>query len=95
MSYALGREMQIDRREFLRELPKAMHDLSYEVSDDKVIAGSRDRRIEITMTDEGVRKLGSLQLPMERIDFDFVGYTEEEIESFMADFDRHTMRLGQ
>ena len=95
MSYALSREMQMDRQEFLRELPKAIDDLSYEVSGDKVIAGSGDRRIEITMTDEEVRELGSLHLPMERIDFDFVGYTREEIEAFMADFDRHTMRLGQ
>jgi hypothetical protein len=95
MSYALSREMQMDRQEFLRELPKAMGDLSYEVVGNKVIAGSRERRIEITMTDEGVRKLGSLNLPMEQIDLDFVGYAQEEIEAFMADFDRHTMRLGQ
>ena len=95
MSHTLSREMQLGRQEFLRELPKAIGNLSYEVFDDRVTVRDEGRRLEITMTDEGTRDVGSLHLPMERIDFDFIGYTKEEVESFMVRFDKHTLRLGQ
>ena len=95
MCYTVSREMQLGRAEFLRELPKAMGGLSYEVLGDRVTVGDNGRRLEITMIDEGTRDMGSLHLPMERIDFDFSGYTQEEVDSFMARFDRHTLRLGQ
>ncbi len=95
MSYTITRKMQLGREEFLRELPKAMGGLRYEVSGDRVTAQDENRRLEITMTQEETRDIGSLHLPMERIDFDFSSYTEAEVEAFMAQFDRHTLRLGQ
>ena len=95
MSYTMSREMQLGREEFLRELPKAMGGLRYEVSGNRVTARDQNRRLEITMIEEETRELGSLRLPMERIDFDFNGYTDEEVEAFMTRFDRHTLRLGQ
>jgi hypothetical protein len=86
--------MQLQREEFLRELPRAVGNLEHQVAGNKVTVKDGDRRVEITLTDEGERHLGSLNLPMERIDFEFIGYTQEEIDAFMERFDQHTLREG-
>jgi hypothetical protein len=94
MSVKFSREMQLKREEFLRELPKAIGYLEHQVSGNRVTVKDGDRRVEIALTDEGERHLGSLDLPMERIDFEFIGYTQEEIDAFMERFDQHTLRAG-
>jgi hypothetical protein len=94
MSVKFSREMQLKREEFLRELPKAVGNLEHQVLGNKVTVKDGDRRVEIALTDEGERHLGSLDLPMERIDFEFIGYTQEEIDAFMERFDQHTLREG-
>ena len=50
--------------------------------------------MEICLTDEGVHDLGSLHLPMEKIDFEFQGYTQDEVNVFMKHFDVSTQRGG-
>ena len=94
MSVKFSREMQLKREVFLRELPQAIGYLEHEISDNKVTVKDGDRRVEIALTDEGERHLGSLDLPMERIDFEFIGYTQKEVDAFMERFDQQTLREG-
>lgn len=94
MSIRLSREMQLTREEFLRELPGAVGNMEHRLQGSKVIVGDGDRRIEIGLVDEGIRDLGSLHLPMEKIDFEFHGYNQDEINSFMHHFDVCTQRGG-
>lgn len=94
MPIKLSREMQLTRGEFLRELPKAIGNLNHQVAGDKVIITDGDRRLEIRLVDEGTLDVGSLHLPMEEVDFEFMGYTQEETDAFMARFDHHTQRTG-
>jgi hypothetical protein len=94
MSIRLSREMQLTREEFLRELPGAVGNMEHRLQGSKVIIGDGDRRIEIGLANEGIRDLGSLHLPMEKIDFEFYGYNQDEVNSFMHHFDVCTQRGG-
>jgi hypothetical protein len=94
MSIKLSREMQLSHQEFLRELPGAVGNLKHRLEGGKAIVGEGDRRVEIQFMDEGVRDLGSLRLPMGKIDFEFLGYTQDEVNTFMHHFDVCTQRGG-
>jgi len=39
-------------------------------------------------------KLGSLKLPMESAKFEFEDYTEDEVDEFIANYRKHSMRCG-
>lgn len=86
--------MQLTHAEFLRELPLACGKCPYEIISDRVIVHDNDKEVQIKITDEPIRHLGSLDLPMEEIEFKFIDYTEEEADRFMEEFRRHTMREG-
>lgn len=87
-------EMQCTHAEFLRELPGACGNRPYEIIGDRVIVHDKDQEIQIRIRDEPIRHLGSLNLPMEEINFKFIDYTEDEASRFMEAFEKHIMRLG-
>jgi hypothetical protein len=45
-------------------------------------------------TPRGDRHLGSLDLPMVRLDYEFTGYTKAEMDEFIEHLNEHMMRLG-
>ncbi len=94
MNPTFSREMQLTHSEFLRELPAALGNRTYEIIGNRVIVHDGQREIFITIRDEPIRHLGSLNLPMEEITFKFVDYTQEEAEAVLKEFDRHFMRSG-
>lgn len=87
-------EMQCTHAEFLRELAFACGKRPYEIIGERVIVHDGDREIQIRIRDEPVRHLGSLDLPMEEIQFKFIDFTEDEASRFMEEFERHILRLG-
>ena len=87
-------EMQCTHAEFLRELPIACSKLPYEIIGERVIVHDHGREVQIKMRDEPIHRLGSLDLPMEKITLRFVDYTEQEADRFMADFLRPLVRTG-
>jgi hypothetical protein len=95
MSKIFNREVQISRDEFIHQLPDAIGNLNYEISNNEItVKDDNDKRVYINLADEGVEKLGSLDLPMKQITFRFEGYSEHEVEEFMNHYDEHTMRFG-
>ncbi len=86
-------EMQCSHAEFLKELPSACDFRPYEIIGHRVIVHDGDKEIQISIHDEPIRHLGSLNLPMEEITFRFVDYTEDEAEKFMEKFHHH-LRFG-
>jgi len=94
MSIKVSREMQLTRDEFLRELPQTIDQQTYRVSGNKITIQDGSRQVEITLSDEGTRDMGSLHLPMERVEFEFTGYSQEEVETFLERFDQGTQRVG-
>ncbi len=86
-------EMQCSHAEFLKELPLACDYRPYEIIGDRVIVHDGDKEIQISIHDEPVRHLGSLNLPMEEITMKFVDYSEDDTEKFMQNFHHH-LRFG-
>lgn len=87
-------ETQCTHAEFMSSLPKACGNRPYEVIDNQVIVHDKNRQIRIKVHDQPIRHLGSLDLPMETIEFEFDSYTEEQADQFMREYRQHTFRVG-
>ena len=87
-------EMQCTHAEFMQSLPAAVGQLPFEITDNRVIVYDQNKCIEIVVNDLPVRQLGSLELPMEKIEFSFPDHTEEEAEEFMKHYRKHIVRCG-
>jgi len=87
-------ETQCTHADFFRNLPNAVNNLPFEVIENRVIVYDKERTVDITVHDEPMRKLGSLKLPMEKISFEFNGYSDEAVDEFMDNYNEHNMRCG-
>lgn len=87
-------DAQCTRADFFRNLPSAVNNRPFEVIDNCVIVYDKDRTVNITVHDEPLRKLGSLELPMEKIKFEFSGYSDAAADEFMDTYREHSMRCG-
>lgn len=87
-------ETQSTHAEFMTMLPKACGSKPYEIIDNQVIVHDGERQIRITVHDQPIRHLGSLDLPMEKLDFEFDGYSEAQAEFFMREYRKHACRAG-
>jgi len=94
MNFRQSHEMQTTLKEYLRELSDAIGHLDYEVTGNQIIVRDHGRRLVIDLIYEGQRHLGSLNLPMTQVNYEFIGYTKEEMDDFMKRFKMHEMRLG-
>lgn len=88
------REVNISRKEFLRQLPDAIGNREFDVEGNQVVVRDGDKCVRITVMDEGTEEMGALDTPMKDISFAFDGYSEQEIEAFMDNYDEHTLRFG-
>ena len=89
-----SRDMGITHREFFRTLPAALPALSYTVQGSDVIITEDARRLVISLSPEGRRRIAALFLPTTQVHFSFSGYSQREIEEFMGRFDRVFHRGG-
>ena len=87
-----SREVQIDRREFLRQLPGAIEPRSFNVDGDLVTIPEGNGHVCIRMTPLANEHLGKLDLPMMKVDFAFSGLSEDEIGQFMETYRERTFR---
>ena len=94
MAFEQIHELQGTLKECFRELTVAIGHLDYELVGDQVIVRDHGRRVVIDLVYEGKRHLGSLDLPMTRLEYQFIGYTQKEIDDFMQNLNRHMLRLG-
>ncbi len=94
MSTSFTTEMQCTHSEFLRLLPMAIDHRPYEIVDNVVTVFDGDRTIEIVIHDEPIRHLGSLNLPMEKIEVEMPDYNENEAKEFHTSFRNHILKAG-
>lgn len=85
---------QCTHAEFMRTLPNAVNNRPYEIIDNKVIVHDDSKTVNITIHDQPIKHLGSLELPMEEITFEFEGYTEGDVDSFMKNYMAHNLKCG-
>jgi hypothetical protein len=86
--------MGITHSEFFRTLPAALAALPYTVQGHDVIIGEDTRRLVISLSSEGRRRIAALSLPTTQVLFTFSGYSSQDIDRFMARFDRAFQRGG-
>ena len=94
MAVALTREAQLTREEFLRQLPDAVGDMTHRVDGNDIVIADGSKLIRIKLTNLGIDEKGSLDLPMQQVDFSFENMTDIEIEDFMTRWDEHKLRMG-
>lgn len=94
MSFTQTHEMEGTLHECLRELISALGHRDFEVTEDEVIVRDQDKRFVISLTYEGDRHLGSLDLPMTRVEYKCTGCTEAEAKEFQDHIAKHLMRAG-
>lgn len=87
-------ETQCTHSEFMQSLPKACGHKPYEIIDNRVIVHDADKRVEITVDEQPIRNLGSLNLPMEKAEFRFIDFTEAQADDFMTHYRQHALRMG-
>jgi hypothetical protein len=88
------KEMSISHDDIFRILPKALDGADYRIDGNRVIAGTGNRRLEITLSEETQRRIALLSLPVTRVRLDFIGYREDEAAAALARFDRGFQRGG-
>ena len=78
----------------MQSLPNAVGHRPYEIVDNTVIVYDNDKRVEIVVSEQPLRQLGSLKLPMEKVEFSFPDHTEDQAEEFMTNYRKHAARCG-
>ena len=94
MDTSFSRKVQLTREEFLRQLPDAAGTTDYRTEGDDIVIGTGNSQARIKLTDLGIEEKGSLELPMQRVDFRFENMAEAEVQAFMSRWDEHKLRMG-
>ena len=89
-----SRDMGITHSEFFRTLPAAVPASAYTVQGPDIIVAEDTRRLVISLSPEGRRHIAALSLPTTQVHFTFSGYSPQDVEEFMAPFDRAFQRGG-
>lgn len=88
------KQMGITRNEFRRSLPAAVEGGVESAGNGGFAVVDGPRRVSITCREQPDRVLGSLRLPVLRVDFDFDGYSGSQVRAFIDRFDRSFLRMG-
>lgn len=89
---SFSRDVQITREDFLRQLPAAIENRSFDIDGDLIAIRAGAGIVGIRMTTLENNELGELDLPMMRLDFAFKDMSDVEIDSFMDTYEQRTMR---
>lgn len=92
MTQTIKRKVQITRDEFLRQLPNAIGDRTFKVTDDGATVHDGSKSVFIKLNSLGKKEMGELELPMQQIHFEFEGYSDNEAKDFMESYDAHKLR---
>ena len=86
-------EVQGTEEKFRDLLTEAFADRPQEVEGNEIRLGG-DKPVRITLHDQPDRHLGSLDLPMEKVRFEFPDQSEADADAFMETYREHAMRPG-
>ena len=91
----LVREMGLTHAEFFRSLPAALAGSTFQISATTVsVSQVGGRSLEIMLGPQQERRIAALVLPLTQVTFKFVDFTQDEINVFMENFQRHFQRGG-
>ena len=92
--FEIVREFGISHSDFFRIIPRFETDIE-QISDRIVAIFRRDnRRLEIELSAEKIRKLATLRIPYVDITFRFLGWNDSQRAEFFEVFDRAFQKGG-
>ena len=94
MTEIFEREMTITHRDFFRTLPKALKSYPYQQHENVINVTLEEGEIAITLSEEGVRQIASLSLPITNVTFQIKNVAENTKNEFFKQFDRAYHRGG-
>ena len=86
------KEMAITHRDFARLLARALGHNNFKPVKGKISVADGERRIDITLSEESVRRIAQVALPITFVCFALTGYDDAAAE--MARIDLHFQRGG-
>jgi hypothetical protein len=87
-------DMSLTREEFLRLLPAAVGLETVTLENDCLVHANASKGWRIGLTRLPDLRLGSVVLPLHRVELAFDGFSQQDIQAFMARFERHFQRGG-
>ena len=87
MTEIFEREMTITHRDFFRILPKALKDYLYQQHENVINVTLEEGEIAITLSEEGVRQIASLSLPVTNVTFQMKNVVKKSKKAFFKQFD--------
>lgn len=94
MKLPLGFDMTTTRADFRRLLPAAVAHVRYVEQGDAFVHRDGERSWRIDLSPLPKLEIGLIRLERHRAEFHFSGYTQKEIDDFMARFERYFRRGG-
>ncbi len=94
MVQTIEREMSISHSDFFRLLPKAVKSYRYQQGDNHIKVFMHDGEICLSLSEERVRKIASLSLPVTDVTFQIKNVAEKTKNEFFKQFDRAYQRGG-
>ncbi|MDA0231452.1 MAG: hypothetical protein O3B21_14875 [Proteobacteria bacterium] len=86
------KEMAITHRDFTRLLCRAVGHTDFKLVDGRISLADGARKIDITLSEESVRRIALVELPITFVCFALIGYDDAAAE--MARIDLHFQRGG-
>lgn len=94
MKRSVTHEVQTTVGAYLKEIPKVLGNMDYEVRGNRIVAHPAGGTVVITLTYEGDRHLGSLDLPMTKVEIDCIGLSDDQADAFLKHYDAGMLRTG-
>ena len=93
-AHTIRREMTISHKEFNRILKMAFEQEFKTVRADQSEFANSGNTINLKLSAESSKKIGSIDIPITELCITFMGMTEEQMKDFMIRFDRAFQRGG-
>lgn len=90
----IHKTMAISHADFFRLLPGALSGVAFQVHGTTVVAEDGPRRLEITLSPEGRRRIALLELPVTDVHLTLTGYAPADADALLTRFDRSYQRGG-
>ena len=94
MANVVIKEMTSSLNEFFRLIPKALIDIEYAISDNKVKFSYEGGQICIDPGEEKVKQIASLKMPLLHVNFHFDSVSEDNTALFLDHFFKVYQRGG-
>ena len=92
--FVVEKEMALTHADFFRVIPRALGTEDFKRTGAGVVLANGDRRLEVTLGPERIRKIAMMEIPACDVTLVFSGYSEEERAAALHLFDRMFQKGG-